>query len=145
MDRTVTWLLEAKEPWVRWGVLLWLLDRAPDDTEVQAAHRQTLEHPLVRQLLDDVRSWPEPPITNHKQAKHPLHKLGALVEMGLTVADPAGRELADRFLAHQDECGAFQSLIQIPRAFGGTGESRWDWMGCDAPLILHRLAALGPP
>lgn len=143
MDKIISWLLDAEEPWVRRGVLISLLGHDPDDPDVRELHRETMDHPMVRQLIDDVLTWPEPPITNHKQAKHPLHKLGALIEMGLGVTDPAGKELADRFLAHQDECGAFLSRIQIPKAFGGTGQSEWDWMGCDAPLILHGLFAMG--
>jgi hypothetical protein len=46
-------------------------------------------------------------------------------------------------LAHQSPEGAFQSLVNIPQAFGGTGEDAWTWMLCDAPTLLYALLAMG--
>jgi len=47
-------------------------------------------------------------------------------------------------MAHQSPEGAFQSLVNIPKAFGGTGEDMWTWMLCDAPTLLYALLAMGP-
>jgi len=137
------WLLTADEPWARWAAMAWLQRRPPDDPELLAAHRATLQHPLMQAQLEPVLSWPWPPLTNHKQAKHPLHRMGLLLELGLSAADPEGETLAERLLQHQDEGGAFQTLVSIPRSFGGSGEPAWTWMACDAPLVLAALARLG--
>jgi len=140
---TVDWLLGAQEPWVRWGTRVHLLGAPADDPDVAREHRHTLGHPAVRALLDEVLAWPDPPMKNHKQAAHPLHKIGLLVDMGLTAADPEGAELADRILAHHDPDGPFQCVELVPRAFGGSGVPEPGWMGCDAPLLVHALLALG--
>ncbi len=136
-------LLESPHPWVRLGAMLDLEGRPPDDPEVLAARAGSLADARVAALLDDVADWPWPPITNHKQAKHPLHKAVLLTELGLTVADPRGRRLADRLLEPQGEDGALLSRIQVPKAFGGTGEPGWDWMACDAPQVARVLVGLG--
>jgi hypothetical protein len=46
-------------------------------------------------------------------------------------------------MAHQSPEGAFQSLISIPKVFGGTGEDEWNWIVCDAPTLLYALLAMG--
>jgi hypothetical protein len=46
-------------------------------------------------------------------------------------------------LEHQAESGAFLSLVNIPAAFGGTGEDAWSWILCDAPTLLYALARMG--
>jgi len=47
-------------------------------------------------------------------------------------------------MAHQSPEGAFQTPVNIPKAFGGTGEDMWTWMLCDAPTLLYALLAMGP-
>jgi len=46
-------------------------------------------------------------------------------------------------MAHQSPEGAFQSTVNIPRAFGGTGEDTWTWVLCDAPTLLYSLLTMG--
>ena len=49
----------------------------------------------------------------------------------------------EKVLAHQSVEGAFQSLTNIPKAFGGTNEDMWTWIVCDAPTLLYALLACG--
>jgi hypothetical protein len=51
--------------------------------------------------------------------------------------------VVEAVLAHQAPEGAFQTLINVPKAFGGTGEDMWTWIVCDAPTLLYALLALG--
>jgi len=143
MTEVLDWLWEAPQPWVVRALLVDLLDRERGDPSVEDAHRAMLEHAIVRSLIEDVLADPWPPLTNHKQAKHPLHKLALLADLGLSASDPQGRMLADRVLQQQAEEGAFRVRITMPRAFGGSGEPEWMWMGCDAPVLLHALLAMG--
>jgi len=46
-------------------------------------------------------------------------------------------------MAHQSPEGAFQSLMNIPQRFGGTGEDTWMWMLCDAPTLFYALLTMG--
>ncbi len=48
-----------------------------------------------------------------------------------------------KILAHQSSEGAFQTLVNIPKSFGGSGQNAWAWILCDAPTLLYVLAAMG--
>jgi len=140
---TIEWLLEAEEPWVRLGVLRDLLERPDDDLEVERAHRSSLSNSKVKMLLTECRAWPGYPLKNHKDAKHPLHKLGILADMGFSAKDRGMKSIVGKLLAHRADCGSFQTQLQIPERFGGSGQPDWFWMLCDAPLVLHALMAFG--
>ena len=51
--------------------------------------------------------------------------------------------MAGAVMAHQSPEGAFQAVVNIPEAFGGTGEDAWAWIACDVPSLLYGLLALG--
>lgn len=135
--------LDAELPWVRWAAMAWIEGRPADDPERARAHRQALSHPRVRAHLDAVLADPWPPMKNHKQAAHPLHRLGLLVDLGLCGDDPEGQAVSERLLAGQPPEGPFELVALIPKAFGGSGRPESLWMACDAPLLLEAFTALG--
>jgi hypothetical protein len=145
------WLLESDEPWTHYRTLLDLLDRLEDDPQVQAARAEMLAHPQVQGLIAEAATWPGYALKRHNDAKHPIYKFSTLADFGLRADDP-GPVLSEvegiavgieAMLAHQSPEGAFQSLVNIPKAFGGTGEDLWTWMLCDAPTLLYALLAFG--
>ena len=147
MSDPIEWLLKSDEPWTRYRTLVDLLDRPEGDNQVQAARGKTLAHPQVQALIAEAGTWPCRPLTRHSDASHPIYKLSTLADFGLragetdVVADiDAGIEAV---MAHQSPEGAFQSLVNVPKAFGGTGEDMWTWMLCDAPTLLYALLAMG--
>jgi hypothetical protein len=145
------WLLESDEPWTRYRALVDLLDRPENDAEVQAARAQMLAHLQVQALIAEAAAWPGCPLKRHNDAGHPIYKFSTLADFGLRADDPgpvlsgvegmaAGIEAV---LAHQSPEGAFQTPVNIPKRFGGTGEDTWSWMLCDAPTLLYALLAFG--
>ena len=136
------WLL-ADEPWTRCRTLLDLLDRSPNDAEVVAARAALLAHPQVRALVAAAAEFSQRPIKRHNDASHPIYALSTLADFGLRGDDPGMPELLDAVLAHQSPDGPFQSLINIPQAFGGSGEDAWAWVACDAPTLLYALLQFG--
>lgn len=46
-------------------------------------------------------------------------------------------------LKHQSAEGPFQLPTNIPAHYGGTGQDRWGWALCDAPLIVYALVKFG--
>ncbi len=139
----IPWLLEAGEPWVRYHTLLDLLDRAEDDPQVTAARAAMVDHPRVKQAIQEALTWPGYPLTRHNDAKHPLHKLALLADWGLRAGDPGIDSIIAAAMAHQSPEGAFESMTAVPKAFGGTGEAAWTWMLCDAPTLLYALLSFG--
>jgi hypothetical protein len=53
------------------------------------------------------------------------------------------QEGVKKLISHYAPEGAYQTLVSIPRAFGGTDEDMWTWVLCDTPTILYALAAMG--
>jgi hypothetical protein len=137
-----SWLLESPEPWTRYRTRLELLDQSESDSRVQA-ERESLLADARMQTLVAQSTWPGAALQRHNDAHHTLHKLGLLADFGLRRGDPGIDRLLEAILAHQSAEGAFQSLVSIPAAFGGSGEEQWTWLACDAPLLLYALLALG--
>lgn len=137
------WLLAADEPWTRYRTLLDLLGRPADDPEVVDARAAMLAHPQVQALVAAAATWPGPPIRRHNDAGHPLYALSTLADFGLRAGDPGMDAAIDAVLAHQSPEGPFQSLANIPPAYGGTGQDQWAWMLCDAPTLLYALLSFG--
>lgn len=139
---TIDWLLSGPA-WVEYRARRDLLGQPEGEAQVAAARQAALEDPAVADLLRDLAAWPGEALKRHNDAKHLLHKLAFLADLGLQ-ADAAGLQpVLDLILAHRSGEGAFQILINIPRQFGGSGEDSWGWVLCDAPTILYALAAFG--
>jgi len=135
----VDWLLAEGQPWVRYRTLVDLLDRPEGDPEVIAARQAMLEHRAVQGLVAEAAAWPGYPLQRHNDAQHPLHKLAVLADFGLRADDPGMDRVIAAVMAHQSPEGAFQALIQVPKAYGGSGQAAWTWMLCDTPTILYAL------
>ena len=142
-DTLLQWLLQSEEPWTRYRTLVDLLDRPADDPEVQAARAEMLAHPQVQALVAEAAAWPGGALARHNDARHPLYRLSTLADFGLRADDPGMSAAVQAVLAHQSPEGPFQTLLRIPRAFGGTDEDTWAWVLCDAPTLLYALLAFG--
>ncbi len=137
------WLLESNEPWTRYRTLLDLLDRPEDDPEVQAVRAEMLAHPHVQNLIAEAATWPGYALKRHNDAQHPIYKFSTLADFGVRADDPGVAAGMGAVMAHQSPEGAFQSLINVHKRYGGTGEDTWVWMLCDAPTLLYALLAFG--
>jgi hypothetical protein len=145
----VEWLLESQEPWTRYRTLVDLLDRPEDDPLVLKARAEMLAHPQVRELVACLSTWGDRPLKRHNDASHPIYKLSTLADFGLGSGDtPPGSDvgmpdIVQAVMDHQAPEGAFQTVVNIPERFGGTGQDAWSWMACDAPTLLYSLLAMG--
>ncbi len=147
----IQWLLESDEPWTRYRTLVDLLDQPESTPEVQAARAEMLAHPQVQALIVEAATWPGYVLKRHNDAGHPIYKFSTLADFGVR-ADNPGPVLSgvegmaagiEAVIAHQSPEGAFQSLMNIHKRYGGTGEDTWVWMLCDAPTLLYALLAFG--
>jgi hypothetical protein len=138
----IQWLLEADEPWTRYRTLVDLLDRPEDDAEVQTARTEMLAHPQVQAMMAETTTWGDHPLKRHNDASHPIYKFSTLADFGVRVSDAGMAASIETVLAHQSPEGAFQTLVNIPLAFGGTGEDSWTWILCDTPTLLYSLLAM---
>ncbi len=138
----INWLLES-DPWTAYRTYIDLLGRPEDDQDVQRKRGELLEHPQIEGLLAEMKNWPGPPVSSHKQAGLLYHKLAFLSQIGLTQNDPGISELAEQIFAQAAEEGPPRVPMQIPVHFGGSGEEQLAWALCDAPVIVSSLARMG--
>ncbi len=145
----IQWLLESDEPWTRYRTLVDLLDRPEGDADVQATRAEMLTHPQVQTLIAEAANWGDRPLKRHNDASHPIYKFSTLADFGARADDaPLGGGVGmsagiEAVMAHQSPEGAFQTVVNIPKTFGGTGEDTRMWMLCDAPTLLYALVAMG--
>jgi hypothetical protein len=137
------WLLDSDEPWTRYRTLVDLLDCLEDDPEVQAARASMLAHPQIQTMMAETATWGERPLKRHNDASHPIYKFSTLADFGVRADDVGMAEGIEAVLAHQAAEGAFQTLVNIPKTFGGTGEDMWTWILCDSPTLLYTLLKMG--
>jgi len=136
------WLIES-EPWIEYRTRIDLLGENAEDKQVIQAKQRILEHPMIRQLIDDVIGWSSEVVSNHKKAGMWLHKLSFLAEIGLVADDDRNlKSVIDGLANAADAQGVAQVLVNIPRHFGGRGENEWGWALCDAPLVMYILSKM---
>ena len=135
------WLLEG-EPWVEYRTRLDLLHEDRHSAAVKAACANIAADPKISGLLDELRSWPGESLNNHKKAGHLLHKLVFIADLGLGMDNPQAAAIVDKVLSQATENGPFQILVNLPKAFGGSGEDELSWMLCDAGSTLYAAAKL---
>jgi len=137
------WLLESDEPWTRYRTLVDLLGKSGRGKEVKTARAELLAHPQVQAMMAQAAAWGSAPFKRHNDAGYPIYKFSTLADFGARADDPGMAAGIQVVLAYQSPEGAFQSLVNIPKAFGGTGEDMWTWIVCDAPTLLYSLLAFG--
>jgi hypothetical protein len=132
-------LLAAKEPWVRYNTLKFLLGKSENESDVKEAKRDLLNHPQVTKLLNECIEWPDGPIKRHNDAAHLIHKIVLLSDFGLNKNDPLIPEIIAKIVSNRDPIGSFRSNLMIPKAFGGDGEPKLSWLLCDFPILFYAL------
>jgi Prenyltransferase and squalene oxidase repeat len=104
------WLLEPDEPVICWWTLRDLLDRPPDDPDVEEIRRAIPASEPARTILGAQR--PRGTWANEKHLYSPKHmathwQLDLLADFGFTAADAPVRRACDLFFAWQLPSGAF--------------------------------------
>lgn len=139
----VEWLLECAEPWTRYRTLTDLLNQPEHAAQVLAARAEMVAHQGVRELIERAATWPISALRRHNDSGHAIYALSTLADFGLRHDDAGVEAVVAAVMAHQSAEGAFQTLLNIPRAYGGTNDEVWAWMACDAPTVLYSLVRFG--
>ncbi len=134
-------LLDMSEDWLKYAIRLNLLHEKKDDLIEQ--RNQILKCEKVQAYLRDITDFHNILVSNHKNPDLPIHKLLFLLNIGLDSTVPEIQIAVDEIMKHRDENGVYQSLINIPKHFGGSGEDMFSWCLCDAPLLLLALVKAG--
>lgn len=134
-------LLSISEPWLQYGIRYKLFEE--NKTELLQLRNQVLEDVKIKEYLKDVAAFHTCVVSSHKNPELPIHKLLFLLELGLDRNVPEINQAIDEIMKHKDGHGVYQSLTNIPKHYGGTGEDSFGWSLCDAPLMLLALIRAG--
>ena len=140
MDVT-QWLLEGK-PWVAYRTRLDLLEEEPGSPGVQSAYSDMIQYGQIQALLGELAEWPGAALKSHKKAGHLIHKLVFIADLGIQPEEPQVSLILDKVRAQTAEEGPFQILVNLPKAFSGSGLDELSWMLCDAGSTLYAMARL---
>lgn len=138
-------MLEAlyahSEDWLKYAIQINLLHAKKED---QTALLQfALQDEKIQTALSDVAAFHQTVVSNHKNPMLPLHRLLFLLDLGFDADIPEIRTAMEAIMAHKDSNGVYQSMTNIPKVFGGTGEDVFSWSLCDAPSLLLSLLKVG--
>lgn len=142
MEESIKWMLQGPE-WIRYNVLINLLNKSREDPQVVSAYTGMLDDPNINSLLTDVREWEQSLLKRHNDASHPIHKLSFLADIGISPQEPAIQSAIKSIQKHKSEEGPYQVLSNYPTNFGGSGVDEWLWCLCDSPLIIYILIKFG--
>ncbi len=130
-------LLTASEPWLQYAISTHLPGQSEED--LADLRYEALLDTKIQQSLKDISDFHSTPVTNHKNPNLPIHRLLFLLDLGFTTDIREVQSAVSQLMGHKDKHGVFQSMTNIPKHFGGTGEDGFGWCLCDAPLLLLAL------
>ncbi|MDI9519655.1 MAG: hypothetical protein QM308_00610 [Bacillota bacterium] len=134
-------LLEISEDWLKYAVLLRL--RHENKEDLVEIRNKALADSRIKRYLKEITGFHKTLVTNHKNPDLPIHKLLFLLDLGFDTEVPEIKTAVEEILKHRDEHGVYQSMTNVPKHFGGTGEDVFSWCLCDAPLLLLALIKSG--
>jgi len=137
----INFILEKGDAWLQYAARVNILGENKDS--LVELRGQALSDPKIKAYLNDISDYHGVLVSNHKNPDLPIHKLLFLLDAGFDTDVPEIRTAINKILEHKDNNGVYQSLTNIPKHFGGTGEDIFGWCLCDAPLLLSALILTG--
>ena len=135
--------LKTGPSWINYRTRIDLLERGINSEEIQEVRKQLDSDLLLIDLIDELKNWPGYALQRHNDAKHLIHKLVFIGDVGLDKNQPVIKSVAEKIFKQQSNEGPFQVLTNVPTRYGGSGEDELSWMLCDAPLSLYALIKIG--
>ena len=137
----INFILSNGDTWLQYATRVHILEESKED--MADLKLQALSDPKIKAYLSDITDFHSILVSNHKNPDLPIHKLLFLLDIGFNADVPEIQTAVDKIMENKDSNGIYQSLINIPKHFGGSGEDLFGWCLCDAPLLLSALLKSG--
>ena len=138
---TINFILENGETWLQYAARIHILKESKES--LSDLRLRALADPKIKGYLDDITDYHSILVSNHKNPDLPIHKLLFLFDIGFDIDVPEMQAAINKIMENKDDNGIYQSLTNIPKHFGGSGEDIFGWCLCDAPLLLFALLKTG--
>lgn len=130
-------LLDKSEDWLQYAIRVNILKEKKED--IIELKNTVLKNDKIKSYLSDITNFHSTLVSNHKNPILPIYNLMFLLDIGLDCSVTEIQKAINQIMKHKDKNGIYQSLTNIPKHFGGSGEDTFGWCLCDAPLLLHAL------
>lgn len=137
----LTELYERSEDWLKYAIQINLLHASKEDNALLL--KSALADAKIQQALSEAANFHRIPVTNHKNPALPIQRVLFLLDIGFDRSIPEIQSAIDEILAHKDVNSVYQTMTNVPKHFGGTGEDVFSWCLCDAPSLLLALLKAG--
>ena len=134
-------LMDESEEWLQYAIHLNILHENKEN--LHELRNKALKNNIIKTYLQDITDYHSILVVNHKNPSLPIYKLIFLLDIGIDCSVPEIQIAVNEIMKHKDNDGVYQSLMNIPKHFGGSGENTFGWCLCDAPLLLHALLKAG--
>lgn len=134
-------LLDKSEDWLQYAIRVNILKEKKED--ILELKNNVLKNDNIKAYLSDITNFHNTLVSNHKNPILPIYKLIFLLDIGLDCSVPEIQIAVNEIMKHKDKNGIYQSLTNIPKHYGGSGEDTFGWCLCDAPLLLNVLIKAG--
>ena len=134
-------IIENSEVWLQYAVRLNNMNESKENLKDLRA--QVISDAKIEKYLNDIIDFHSILVRNHKNPDLAIHKLIFLLDIGLDTDVPHIQSAINEIMVHKDRNGVYQSLTNVPKHYGGSGEDMFSWCLCDAPLLLYALLKAG--
>ena len=141
-ENVVDWLLQGSS-WIQYRTRIELMNQNEQNELVIKAKKSMFENSMLLNLINEIQMWPGEALKRHNDAKHLIHKLVFIADLGFTKENTQINTVAKNILDNQSEEGQFQTMLHIYERYGGSGKDELNWMLCDSPLLIYFLAKSG--
>lgn len=139
--KALDFILKEGELWLQYAAKINLLRE--NKNSLYDLKQQVLDDEKIKKYLKGISKYHSVIVSNHKNPDLPIHKLLFLLDIGFDLSVPEIQTAIDEIMAHKDMDGVYQSRVNIPTHYGGSGEDTFGWALCDAPLLLFALIKAG--
>lgn len=133
--------LSISEPWLQYAIRTSLLNESKEN--LSGLRNEAIKDKKIQAYLNDISNFHSMLVSNHKNPELPIHKLLFLLDIGFDTDISEIENAIGQLMSNKDKNGVYQSLTNIPKHYGGTGEDLFGWCLCDAPLLLLALRKAG--
>jgi len=102
-----------------------------------------LEDPFIQKTIESLEDLLGEILKAHNRPQLGMHRLALLSELGIRAEDPGMAGVVDYLLGMINGDGIPESIIELPKVFGGSGKTEQSWFICDFPLLLYSLRKMG--
>ncbi|MCG8571131.1 MAG: hypothetical protein MJB14_13440 [Spirochaetes bacterium] len=130
---TRKWLIESEIPYIRYNAKKFF------NPTNKINKKELYSDPFIQENIKLLNGWKTEILKRHNDSGLLIHRLALLADLGIEAEDQQMKSIIMNILSTFNQQCIPELLIEIPKAFGGSGEPGLSWIICDYPVVLYAL------